>query len=194
MLRLNPTSGLAVLLAVLAVAVLPAPASALLEPRPLLQWRAGLMWGLNEADTIGLDWGVGVKVPLQPSELGIASLAASLQGTLSRHAEWDFRLGGLIDSYRTGRPTLGVFFTLRRLPFEGDAGGPLNGIALRYGSFVAALYPDIWNSDLAPGRSVLVLEPGWFSGLYLQLRYALVAGAGSRASSLRLAVGIEEEW
>lgn len=193
MARANRAPGLVLLLAPLAVAVLAAPASALLEPRPQLQWRAGVMWGLNEANTIGLDWGLGVKVPLQPSELGIASLAASLQGTLSPNAEWDFRLGGLVDSYRTGRPTLGIYYTLRRLPFDGSPGA-VNGIALRYGSFVAALYPQMWNPDLAPASSVLVVEPGWFSGLYVQLRYAARLGGAGDATSLRLAVGLEENW
>ena len=194
MARAHRAPGLVVLLASLAVAALAAPASALLEPRPQLQWRAGVMWGLQEANTIGLDWGVGVKVPLQPSELGVASLAASLQGTLSPNAEWDFRLGGLVDSYRTGRPTLGVYYTLRRSPVDSGHAGALNGIALRYGSFVAALYPAMWNPDLASTSSVLVVEPGWFSGLYVQLRYAARLGGTGDATSLRLAVGLEENW
>lgn len=172
------------------------PAAALLEPHPRPQWRAGIVWGLTEPSAIGLDWGVGVKVPLQPSELGVASLAASLQGTLGAGPDWDFRLGGVIDAYRTGRPTLGVYYTLRRLPLTGAGlDRPLNGIAVRYGSLVAAFYPAIWNPPLEPGGAALAVEPGWFSGLYVQLRYVAGLGAaGNRSPSLRLSVGLEESW
>ncbi|HEY8425890.1 MAG TPA: hypothetical protein VIK73_07760 [Limnochordales bacterium] len=186
------------LLATVAFIVLGAakPADALLEPRPQPFWRAGIVWGLTEADAIGLDWGIGVKVPLQPSEVGVASLAGSLQGTLSARSEWDFRLGGVVENYRSGRPLIGVYYTLRRLPLqEAPFDRALNGIAIRYGSFVAAFYPSIWNQDLAHDQAALVLEPGWFSGLYIQLRYATALGAGGGGSpSLRLSVGLEEGW
>lgn len=168
------------------------PAAALLPPQPQLQWRAGFLWGLNE-QVHGLDWGAGVKLPLQPSELGIATLGASIQGALtSGPAEWDFRLSALIESYRTGRPSFGVYYTLRRFPF---LDGTLAGIGLRYGSLAAAYYPAMWNREvpaLAPDRAVWVVEPGWFSGLYLQFRYAALSDGGP--SSLRLAAGLEENW
>lgn len=173
------------------------PASALLEPRPHPQWRAGFMWSLNEPDVIGLDWGVGVRLPLQPSELGVATLSGSLQGTLSNHYEWDFRLAGLLESYRTGRPTLGVYYTLRHfpdtvIPWSGQRA--LNGIGFRYGSLATAFYPELWNSRLETDRlgPVVVVEPGWFSGLYVQLRWLFRPKA--QASSVRLAVGLEEDW
>lgn len=188
------TGAVAVLLACVAVAALASPASALLEPQPQFQWRAGVMWALDPSGAVGLDWGVGLKVPLQPSDLGVASLATSLQGALSAPAEWDFRLGGVIDSYRTGRPTLGVYYTFRRLPFASGSGSPLNGIALRYGSLVAAYYPGIWNPALGSRRAVLVVEPAWYSGLYVQFRYAVELGGAGGPSSLRLSVGLEENW
>lgn len=186
------------LVAAVAVVVLGAarPADALLEPRPQPLWRAGIVWGLTEVDAIGLDWGIGVKVPLQPSEVGVASLAGSLQGTLGARPEWDFRLGGVVEEYRSGRPLLGVYYTLRRLPLEGAPfDQALNGIAIRYGSLVAAFYPSIWNRTLARDQAALVLEPGWFAGLYVQLRYATALGTGGAGSpSLRLSVGLEEGW
>lgn len=172
------------------------PAAALLPPRPQLQWRVGYMWSLNEPGVHGLDWGVGMRVPLQPSEIGLVNAAASVQGTWSKRPEWDFRLGGMIESYRTGRPALGVYYTLRRFPFLD--GAVLSGIAFRVGDIAGAFYPAMWNPD-APGLStdgaVLVVEPAWFSGLYLQLRYgAMMGGSGIGDSALRLAVGLEEDW
>ena len=174
-----------------AVAALHLPARALLSPQPQLAWRVGYTWAFTEA-AHGLDWGVAVRVPLQPSELGLVSLVSSLEGTGPgvQMGEWAFHIGGLVERHRA-RGSYGLFYALRDLGPIRRGSGSLTGIAFRVGQLRAAVYPGIWNpGKLKSDEAVAVVEPGWFAGLYVQLRWALMAGT----SSVRLAFGIEEGW
>ena len=180
------------MLAAGAVAALHVPARALLSPQPQLSWRVGYAWSFNETSH-GLDWGLAVRVPLQPSELGLVSLVSSLEGTGPGYmvGEWAFHIGGLVERYPSTRGSYGLFYALRHLGPTSPVEGSLTGIAFRVGQLRAAVFPGIWNpGQLKPSDTVAVVEPGWFAGLYVQLRWALVTGT----SSVRLAFGIEEGW
>lgn len=178
------------LLSAAGLAMLPAPARALLPPRPQPVWRVGYAWSLTRS-AHGLDWGVGVRVPVQTSELGLVVVASSLQATwpATEASNWEFQAGGLIQPYRQ-QPPYGLFYSLRR--FAPDFGEALTGIGFRFGHLTAGYYPGTWNAHagLSSGSTVAVIEPGWFSGLYVQLRWVYL---GNR-TSLQFAFGLEEGW
>lgn len=192
----KPASALSVALALVlaagAVVTFHLPARALLAPQPQLSWRLGYVWSFTEA-AHGLDWGLAVRVPLQPSERGLVSLVSTLEGTGPgyRVGEWAFHIGGLVEPYRSTRAAYGLFYTLRDFGPAGPARGALAGLAFRVGALRAGIYPGLWNPGKLPAHeTVAVVEPGWFAGLYVQLRWALKP----EGSSLRLAFGIEEGW
>lgn len=159
-------------------------------PRAQPGWRVGYAWTLAR-DAHGLDWGVSVRIPLQTSELGLVSLSSSLQATWPGNhvGDWEFRAGGLIQPYRQQAP-YGLFYSLRY--FSAGPTKALTGIGVRFGPLAAGYYPGTWNagSGLDPGSTVAVIEPGWFSGLYVQLRWTYLPGG----ASVQLAFGLEEGW
>ena len=169
------------------VAALPGRAAG--PPQPV--WRVGYLWSFTE-QAHGLDWGLGVRMLLRPTEIGLVSLDGSLEGTGPGLGvgEWAFHLGAVVERLRP-RATYGLYYALRDPGSAVGVRGPLTGIALRWGDLRASIFPGSWNPGvLGHTRTVAVVEPGWFGGLYLQLRW-MMAGSDT---SLRLAFGLEEGW